>query len=86
MNGNNENRIGISSSPHEFTKVFKGQYNGIRFLLMHNKLYENDYGETDYSIEITWLDFLDEERQLVVNQAIIKLFNSKIEQKVIMKD
>lgn len=80
------NRIGINTSPQIYSKVYRGQYNGIRFNLTFNKLFENEYDETDYSIEINWIDYLDEDRQPVVNEAIKKLFNSKIEQGLIMKD
>lgn len=80
------NKIGINVSPQIYSKVYKGQYNGIRFNLTYNKLYENEYEETDYSIEINWIDHLDEDRQLIVNEAIRKLFNSKIEQGQILKD
>ncbi len=80
------NKIGIHTSPHTYTKLYKGQYNGIRFIISYNKLYENEYDETDYSIEINWIDNLDEDRQLVVNEAIRKLFKSKIEQGQILKD
>lgn len=80
------NRIGINTSPQIYSKVYRGQYNGIRFNLTFNKLFENEYDETDYSIEINWIDYLDDDRQPVVNEAIKKLFNSKIEQGLIMKD
>tara|TARA_R110000782_G_scaffold268859_2_gene365973 strand:+ start:556 stop:807 length:252 start_codon:yes stop_codon:yes gene_type:complete len=80
------NKIGINTSPQIYSKVYKGQYNGIRFNITYNKLFENDYGETDYSIEIDWIDFLETDRQSVVNDAIKKLFNSKIEQGLIVKD
>lgn len=82
----NENRIGINPSPYEYTKLFKGQYNGIRYIITYNKLYEDEYGETDYSIEIACIDFIEDERQKIVNEAIIKLFKSKIEQGIILKD
>ena len=81
-----ENKIGIHTSPHTYSKLYKGQYNGIRFIIEFNKLYENEYDETDYSIEINWIDNLDEERQPIVNTAIKKLFNSKIQQGLILKD
>lgn len=80
------NKIGINTSPQIYSKVYKGQYNGIRFNITFNKLFENEYGETEYSIEIDWVDPLDEDRQPVVNDAIKKLFNSKIEQGLILKD
>jgi hypothetical protein len=80
------NKIGINTSPQIYSKVYKGQYNGIRFNITFNKLFENEYNETDYSIEIDWVDFLDEERQLVVNDAVKKLFHSKIDQGLILKD
>lgn len=80
------NKIGIHTSPHIYTKVYKGQYNGIRFNITFNKLYENEYDETDYSTDINWIDHLDEDRQPIVNDAIKKLFNSKIEQGLILKD
>lgn len=83
---NQINKIGINTSPQIYSKVYRGQYNGIRFNLTFNKLFENEYDETDYSIEINWIDYLDEDRQPVVNEAIKKLFNSKIEQGLIMKD
>ena len=81
-----QNRIGINTSPQIYSKVYRGQYNGLRYNLTLNKLFENEYEETDYSIEIDWIDTLDEDRQLTVNQAIIKIFNSKIEQGLITKD
>lgn len=80
------NKIGINTSPQIYSKVYRGQYNSIRFNLTFNKLFENEYNETDYSIEIDWVDFLDEERQLVVNDAVKKLFHSKIDQGLILKD
>lgn len=80
------NKIGMNNSPYEFTKIYKGQYNGIRYLLTFNKLYEDEYGETEYSTEISWIDYIDEDRAKVVNEAIIKLFKSKIDQKLILKD
>lgn len=80
------NKIGINTSPQVYSKVYKAQYNGIRCNVTLNKLYENDYEETDYSIEINWIDHLDEDRQPVVNDAIKKLFNSKVEQGLILKD
>lgn len=81
-----ENKIGISTSPQIYSKVYKGQYNGIRFNITFNKLFENEYDETDYSIEINWIDYLEEDRQPIVNDAIKKLFNSKIDQGLILKD
>ena len=80
------NKIGINTSPQIYSKVYRGQYNGIRFNLTFNKLFENEYDETDYSIEINWIDFLEDNRQLIVNDAIKKLFNSKIDQGLILKD
>ena len=80
------NKIGINPSPYEYSKLYKGQYNGIRYIITYNKLYENEYEETDYSIEISWIDHLDEDRKEVVTQAIKKLFKNKIEQKLIMQD
>lgn len=80
------NKIGINPSPTEYTKTYRGQYNGIRYNLMYNKLSENDYGESDYEININWIDFIDDERAKIVNEAIIKLFKSKIEQGLILKD
>jgi len=53
---------------------------------MYNKLSENDYGESVYEFNINWIDFIDEERSKIVNEAIIKLFKSKIEQGLILKD
>ena len=82
----NENKIGINPSPSEYEKFYKGQYNGIRFLIIYSKTYENDYGETNYTIEINWIDFLEEERQKIVNQAIVKLFKHKIDSKQIIQD
>jgi len=80
------NKIGINTSPNTYTKLYKGQYNGIRYIIEYNKLYENEYDETDYEIVINWIDHLDEERQPIVNEAIKKLFNSKIDQGLILKD
>lgn len=85
-NNKQTNKIGINCSPQIYSKVYRGQYNSIRFNLTFNKLFENEYNETDYSIEIDWVDFLDEERQLVVNDAVKKLFHSKIDQGLILKD
>jgi hypothetical protein len=80
------NKIGIHTSPQIYSKVYKGQYNGIRFNITFNKLYENEYDETDYSTDIDWIDHLEEDRKPVVNDAIKKLFNSKIDQSLILKD
>lgn len=86
MSGSKENRIGINPNPYEYTKLYKGQYNGLKFIIQYNKLYEDEYGETDYSIEINWIDIIDPERELVVNQAISKIFKSKIDQGLVIKD
>lgn len=80
------NKIGINPSPVEYTKTYRGQYNGIRYNLMYNKLSENEYGESVYEFNINWIDYIDEERSKIVNEAIIKLFKSKIEQGLILKD
>lgn len=80
------NKLGINPSPYEYSKIYKGQYNGLRYIITYNKLYENEYEETEYSIEINWIDTIDDDRKKVVNEAIIKLFNSKIEQGLIIKD
>jgi len=80
------NKIGINNSPHEFTKIYKGQYNGIRFLITFNKLYEDEYGETEYTTEINWIDHIDEDRSKIVNEAIIKIFKDRIDKKLILKD
>ena len=85
-NNKQTNKIGINCSPQIYSKVYRGQYNSIRFNITFNKLYENEYDETDYSIDINWIDHLEEDRQSVVNEAIKKLFNSKIEQGLILKD
>lgn len=83
---NQINKIGIHTSPHTYNKLYKGHYNGLRYILEYNKLYENEYDETDYETVINWIDHLDEDRQVVVNEAIKKLFKSKIEQGLILKD
>jgi hypothetical protein len=80
------NKIGLDVAPVEYTKIYRGQYNGIRYNIMYNKTYDKEYGDTDYSVDIIWVDHLDEERKEIVNQAIIKLFKSKIEQQLIIKD
>ena len=80
------NKIGLDSNPSDYTKIYKGQYNGIKYNLMHHKIYDKEYGDTNYTIDINWIDHLDEERKEIVNQAIIKLFKSKIEQQLIIKD
>jgi len=80
------NKIGIHNSPYEFTKLYKGQYNGIRFIILYNKLYENEYGETEYTTEVNWIDFIDEDRKKTVNEAVIKIFKNKLDQKLIIKD
>ena len=80
------NKIGIHNSPYEFTKLYKGQYNGIRFIILYNKLYENEYGETEYTTEVNWIDFIDEDRKKTVNEAVIKIFKNKLDQNLIIKD
>jgi hypothetical protein len=80
------NKIGIHNSPYEFTKLYKGQYNGIRFIILYNKLYENEYGETEYTTEVNWIDFIDEDRKKTVNEAVIKIFKNKLDQKLIIQD
>jgi len=39
------NKIGINTSPQIYSKVYKGQYNGIRFNITINKLFENEYNK-----------------------------------------
>ena len=66
------NKIGIHNSPYEFTKLYKGQYNGIRFIILYNKLYENEYSETEYTTEVNRNDFIDENRKKeILNEDLI---------------
>ncbi len=86
MSGSKENRIGINPSPYEYNKLYKGQYNGLKYIIQYNKIYEDEYGESNYSITINWIDYIDPDREQIVNQAISKIFKLKIDQGLIIKD